>query len=88
MIARIQGSPLRLRLAAAIPVYVALAFLVQLSKSRLDAFLIGWATYAVYDFTNYSTLANYDLKFAVADSLWGGVLFTIVYEVGSYFHLL
>lgn len=84
MIKKIQGgTPMILRFEGAIPVYLALAFLVQRARSTLEAFLIGLCTYAVYDFTNYSTLTNYDLKFAIADSIWGGVLFSIVRQVGT-----
>jgi len=88
MVKKIQGSPLQMRWEAAPPVYLALAFLVQRAKSTGDAFFIGLSTYAVYDFTNYSTLANYDLTFAIADSLWGGVLFSIVRELGVRLALL
>jgi uncharacterized membrane protein len=49
--------------------------------SEAEAFLLGLCVYAVYDFTNLATLVNYDWRFAVADSLWGGVLFMIVYYV-------
>ena len=83
MIKKIQGgTPLELRWPAAVPVYLALAYLVQLSKSTAEAGLIGLSTYAVYDFTNLATLKNYTLEFAVTDSLWGGILFMIVREVG------
>ena len=88
MIKRIQGVPLEMRWAAAPPIYLALAFLVQKAASTPEAFAIGLATYAVYDFTNYATLAKYDLSFAVADSVWGGVLFSIVREAGIYLDLL
>ena len=38
----------------------------------------GVATYAVYDFTNLATIRGYQPAFAVADTLWGGILFAIV----------
>jgi uncharacterized membrane protein len=50
-------------------------------KSPQEAFYVGAATYAVYDFTNLATLKNYDVKFAFADSLWGGILFYIGHTV-------
>lgn len=82
MIKKIQGgAPLVIRWEAAPPVYLALAYLLAQSTSTLNAFLIGLCTYAVYDFTNYSTLTNYDPMFAIADTLWGGTLFAIVREV-------
>lgn len=88
MIKKIQGMPLEIRWGGALPVYLALAFLVQQAASTADAFAIGLSTYAVYDFTNYATLAKYDLSFAVADSIWGGVLFTLVRSVAVYLNLL
>jgi uncharacterized membrane protein len=82
MIKKIQGGmPIELRWGAAVPVYFALAYLVQISTSTAQAGLIGLSTYAVYDFTNLATLKHYTLEFAIADSLWGGVLFMIVREV-------
>jgi uncharacterized membrane protein len=40
---------------------------------------MGLSTYAVYDFTSYALLKNYDLRFAIADTLWGGILFAAVF---------
>jgi uncharacterized membrane protein len=89
MIKKIQGGmPLEVRWPAAVPVYIALAYLVQVSNSTAQAGLIGLSTYAVYDFTNLSTLRDYRLEFAVADSLWGGILFMIVRELGVRLRLL
>ena len=78
MVAKIQGSPLRFEFLPAIPVYLALGYLIQKAETVGDAFLMGLATYAVYDFTNLATLKNYSLAFALVDSLWGGILFSIV----------
>jgi uncharacterized membrane protein len=51
------------------------------TTSYEQAFLYGISIYAVYDFTNHALLENYDLKFAIADSLWGGILFVIVHHL-------
>jgi uncharacterized membrane protein len=89
MIKKIQGGmPLEIRWAAAAPVYLALAYLIQLPKSTAEAGLVGLSTYAIYDFTNLSTLRDYSLEFAIADSLWGGILFMIVREVALRLGLL
>jgi len=89
MFKKIQGGmPLEIRWAAAVPVYFALAYLVQLAKSTPEAGLIGLSTYAVYDFTNLTTLRDYTVEFAVADSIWGGILFMIVRELGLRLNLL
>jgi len=89
MIRKIQGgTPLAVRWTGVPAVYLALGYLVLQATSTAQAFMIGLCTYAVYDFTNYSTLANYELQFAVADSIWGGILFAIVREVGMKLNLL
>jgi uncharacterized membrane protein len=89
VIKKVQGGlPLQLRLSAAIPVYLALAYLVQLAHSSTQAFLLGLSVYAVYDFTNYATLAKYELPFAITDSLWGGTLFVIVRSAAIYLNIL
>jgi uncharacterized membrane protein len=77
MIQRIQGSGLKMRYLPAVVVYLAMGYLLLQTKTPLEAFYIGLATYAVYDFTNLATLKNYDLSFALVDSLWGGVLFAM-----------
>jgi uncharacterized membrane protein len=87
MILSIQGSELKMRWVPGLIVYIALAYLVHLPKSSQEAFLLGLCTYAVYDFTNYAILKNYSLQFAVMDSLWGGILFLIVYQLLKYFKI-
>lgn len=89
MVKKIQaGAPMVLRWEGAPAVYIALAYLLLQAQSTAQAFLIGLSTYAVYDFTNYSTLKDYDLKFAIADTVWGGTLFAIVREVAIRLNLL
>ena len=70
-----------MRLWAAPIVYVALAYLLVQMKSLKQAAASGMAVYAVYDFTNLLTFKDYNLSFAIQDSLWGGVLFAIAYSV-------
>ena len=55
MILAIQGAPLVLRYWPSAVVYIALAYLVTIPKNNTDAFLLGFSTYAIYDFTNYAT---------------------------------
>ncbi len=79
MIRDIQGSSLQMKLVPAAVVYLALGYLATLPSSVMEAFGIGAATYAVYDFTNLATLKAYDPMFAIADTLWGGTLMAAVY---------
>ncbi len=77
MTERIQGSPLQMRWVALPIVYLFLAYMLLETTSNKQAFMYGVSIYAVYDFTNYALFDQYDWKFAIADSLWGGVLFVI-----------
>ena len=79
MFSEIQGKPVRMTLWPAVIVYIALAYLLLLQTSMSGAFLSGAAVYAVYEFTNMAVFKDYSLGFAVADTLWGGVLFAIAY---------
>ena len=81
MTERIQGSPVSFRFAAAIPVYIALAYLIFQVDSVQDAALMGSAVYAVYDFTCLTILKKYELGMAAADTVWGGALFAIVFTL-------
>lgn len=75
----IQGAPVTFRYGAAVLVYLAMAYLLSLAKTAGEAFMIGLTSYAIYDFTSYALLRGYDWRLAVADTLWGGVLFMLVF---------
>jgi uncharacterized membrane protein len=79
---------MNVRLWAGGPVYLALAYLLTQVTSAPRAFLAGLATYAVYDFTQVVTFDKYPLWFAMADSLWGGVLMALVWWIGAQFKLV
>lgn len=79
MTKQIQNEPVNFRYIGGLIVYCVLAYMSLQTKSYKEAFLYGISIYSVYDFTNYALLKNYDLKFAIADSLWGGILFVIVF---------
>jgi uncharacterized membrane protein len=83
LIRGIQGSEISLRVWPALVVYVAIGYLISTATSVTGAMALGVATYAVYDFTNYATLAKYDPLFAVVDTLWGGVLFGLVFSAAK-----
>ncbi len=82
MVRGIQGGKdAVLRIIPALIVYLALAWLITVPKTAKEAFLLGLCTYAVYDFTNLATLVDYDFRFAIVDTLWGGILFTFVWNI-------
>jgi uncharacterized membrane protein len=78
MIKKVQGSEMQVNVMYALVAYMLLYFLavIILPKiSKTEAFLLGMFTYGVYDFTNLATLKNWDLRVALVDTIWGGVLF-------------
>jgi uncharacterized membrane protein len=80
IIERISGRSNH-RMWAAIPVYIALTYILLQQTSLMGSFLIGLSVYAVYDFTTLFMFRDYPLYFAVIDTLWGGVLFALSYYV-------
>lgn len=79
---------MNVRLWGGIPVYVALAYLVTQVSSVPRAFFMGMCVYAVYDFTQVVTFDKYPIGFAVADSLWGGLLMALTYWIATQIKLL
>jgi uncharacterized membrane protein len=71
---KIQGSPLEFRFLPAIVTYLLLAYMLLQTKTYKQAFMYGVAIYGVYDFTTLTIFKDYDWKFALADTLWGGIL--------------
>jgi uncharacterized membrane protein len=89
MIKSIQNEPMKLKWGGAIACYAALVtlmykFIIVPGKSTMDAFIMGGCVYAVYDATNYATLAKWDPMIAIMDTLWGGTLFAITQRLVTY----
>ena len=87
MIKKIQGSPLEMKLIPTIACYIILVsslyyFIVYKKGSYLDAFLLGFFIYGVYETTNMAILKEWSPKVGLIDLLWGGFLFLI----SSYFY--
>lgn len=79
---KIQGGRvIRPNLLAALPVYLALAYLHGQQTSVAGAAATGAAVYAVYDFTVLTLFQDFTLPLAIADTLWGGLLFAIVFSI-------
>ena len=92
MIETIQKSPVIINPSYVVAAYIILTALVFIlipkCSSPAEAFLIGFLVYAVYDSTNLATITDWNLVNAIIDSLWGGVLFMIIYILYTKFFLL
>ena len=76
----IQGAAIKFNMYAAVACYLVLAFainyfIIKDKKSVMDAFLLGFVIYAVFDLTNMVIFKKWDLMTAMMDMIWGGVLF-------------
>jgi uncharacterized membrane protein len=85
----IQKSPLVVNIAPAIFTYILMAillnhFIISVNKSPFNAFILGFCTYGIFDFTNMAIFKKYDLKTAIIDTLWGAILFFAVTSITYY----
>lgn len=60
-------------------------FIIRERKSPMDAFLLGLSIYAVYELTNASLFTKWKKWVVFVDSLWGGILFSLVTSFYYYF---
>ena len=82
MIKKIQGSSLEMKILPTIACYIILVsslyyFIIYKKGSYLDAFLLGFFIYGVYETTNMAIIKNWDYKIGLIDLSWGGFLFLI-----------
>lgn len=62
-----------------------LSFSDRLAICARYAGLLGLLTYGIYDFTTKAVLSAYPWSVAFADTIWGGILFTLLALIASYF---
>jgi len=86
----VQGTEFEPDIPAIILTYIVIVsglyyFIIRERKSIMDAALLGFAIYAVYELTTKSLLKNWRWKTVVMDSVWGAVLFSlstlIIYKI-------
>ena len=82
MVKNIQGSPLVMNYVATIACYIILVsslyyFIIYKNGSYLDAFLLGFFIYGVYETTNMAIFKDWSIKVGLIDLTWGGFLFLI-----------
>ena len=89
LIYKIQKNKINLRMYSALCVYI-LIFIMwyvfiykqkdnfTFKENLLRAFILGFTTYGIYDFTNHTTLKDWNMNIVIMDTLWGGILYTII----------
>ena len=88
-VAAIQNSALVVNMPPAIFTYILMAillnyFIISVNKSPFDAFILGFCTYGIFDFTNMAIFKKYNLRTAITDTLWGAILFFTVTSITYY----
>lgn len=85
VVENIQGGMMKVRPLGAVVAYSAMILLfykfVTKQTSGLDAFLLGFLAYAIFDGTNYALFEKYDMQTAIVDALWGGSLFWLTSRI-------
>lgn len=82
MVNKIQGSPLKMKILPSIACYIILVsslyyFIINKKGTYIDAFLLGFFIYGVYETTNMAIFKDWDYKIGLIDLTWGGFLFLI-----------
>ena len=47
--------------------------------------VLGIFMYGMFSFTNYALIKNWTLEVVMLDTLWGGILYTLVSYIASFF---
>ena len=85
VITAIQGYGINIKLFGVLVTYLIIAFqfyyFYKKDMSISDAFILGFTTYGIYDFTNYALFDKYPLGVAITDMAWGGILYSIVFSI-------
>ena len=79
---KIQHGVMNVKLIPAILCYILLViglnyFILQSHRTILEAFLLGFIIYGVFDSTNLAIFKNYEWNVAIMDTVWGGILFAL-----------
>jgi len=88
MIELVQNAKVQMKWVGAALSYLAMTALLYIfaivpNVGYLQTFLLGFLSYGIYDSVNYALFSKYDALIAIQDTLWGGILFTIVKYVYS-----
>lgn len=85
-VVKIQRVVMKVKIIPAALCYLLLViglnyFILRTHRPVLEAFLLGFIIYGVFDTTNLAIFKKYDWKVALMDALWGGVLFSLTTSI-------
>jgi len=85
-VVKIQRVVMKVKIIPAALCYLLLViglnyFILRTHRPVLEAFLLGFIIYGVFDTTNLAIFKKYDWKVALMDALWGGTLFALTTSI-------
>ena len=89
VIKSVQNKPLKFKWFYFILCYLVISFtiyyfVIKERKSILYSFILGFCIYAIYETTNMTILTNWSQNVVILDTIWGGVLFSLVNYIYNY----
>ena len=89
VIKNVQNKPLKIKWIYFILCYLVISFtiyyfVIKERKSILYSFILGFCIYAIYETTNMTILTNWSQNVVILDTIWGGVLFSLVNYIYNY----
>ena len=93
LVQKIQGgSEMEFRYIPAIFCYLFLVFglqyfVINKNGSVIDAAILGWVIYGVFETTNAAIFKDWDMKSIIIDTIWGGILYGLTTHIYNLFDM-
>jgi uncharacterized membrane protein len=89
VIKNVQNKPLKINWTYLILCYLLISFtiyyfVIKDKKSILYSFILGCCINGIYETTNMTVLYNWNQNIVFIDTLWGGILFSLVNYIYNY----
>jgi uncharacterized membrane protein len=89
VIQNVQKTPLKINWIYFILCYLVISFviyyfIIKERRSILYSFILGLCIYAIYETTNMSIFSKWDQYVVIMDTIWGGILFSLVNYIYKY----
>ena len=89
VIKNVQNKPLKINWTYLILCYLLISFtiyyfVIKERKSILYSFILGCCINGIYETTNMTVLNSWNQNIVFIDTLWGGILFSLVNYIYNY----
>jgi len=89
IINNVQNKPLKINWTYLILCYLLVSFtiyyfVIKERKSILYSFILGFCINGIYETTNMTILDKWNQNIVIIDTIWGGILFSLVNYIYNY----